>query len=126
MHLRFWVAIMLIGAGLGDGLASSAIALCRPSATQACCCGPHCAKDSAGGPGMRSSCCDMQRAPLRGTEASATSRDTAPPSPTAVPFVSAVAALPPVTLDPSSVLLPGVPESLHAPPLYDLFRSYRI
>lgn len=127
MSFRLWVAIMLIGGGLGDGLASSAIALCRPVPAQAaCCCGPHCAKDSGSGPGMRSGCCDMQRAPLRGAEASATSRNTAPPSPTASPILTAGLAITPATINPTNVSIPGVPESLHAPPLYELFRSYRI
>jgi len=80
MRLSTWIAVILVLAGLGDGLASSAIALCRPAPSQAaCCCGSRCAKDAAG-PGMRSACCDMQRAPLRGAETSA--RNTAPSAPT--------------------------------------------
>jgi hypothetical protein len=126
MRVSTWIAAMLIVAGLGDGLASSAIALCRPAPSQtACCCGPQCSKDVAG-PGMRSSCCDMQRAPLRGAETSATSRNTAPSAPTVLSAGFAAMIPLPASDAPTSVSLPGVPESLHAPPLYDLFRSYRI
>lgn len=126
MHWKVFVAISLIGAGLGDGLAASAVALCRPSQAQAaCCCGTQCEGRSETAAGLRQACCDMQRAPRRDAEASTAARDLPPPPPIAVPLVPVMTTTADVACNAEPLVL-DLPESLHAPPLYELFRSYRI
>jgi hypothetical protein len=125
MNWKAWVALFVIGAGASEALALPAAALCLPDHGQpmACCCSHDCNAKATRSPGMRSSCCDMRQAPTPGAIPGTLPRQAAPDSP--------------ISLNPEPVLpLPlasvvttavhGVPASLHAPPLYDLFRSYRI
>ena len=125
MGWKGWVAILLACAGMGEAFALPALALCAPGkgATQSCCCSHDCASSAESGPGMRSSCCDMRRAPAQGALPAAPPREAAPVSPitvTSTPVLPLPAA--PAVTDVDD----AVPASLHAPPLYDLFRSYRI
>jgi hypothetical protein len=131
MRANAWVAIVLISAGLGDGVAVAARAWCGPArATMSqgsCCCGPQaCSTSAPAGPGVRSSCCDMRRLPVRDAETSSTAREGAPGPVTALlPMAAFVSATPAASVQDGSPTW-RLPDSLHAPPLYDLFRSYRI
>ena len=124
MGFKAWVAILVIGAGMGEALALPALAMCdfAKGAAVSCCCSHDCAASAQSGPGMRSSCCDMRRAPAQSALPSAPPLEAAPVS--AVAVTTAFILPPPVA--PVTDAAPAVPASLHAPPLYDLFRSYRI
>ena len=126
MRWKSWVAILLVGAGVGNAIALPALALCDPGngrTTMSCCCSHDCPSSAKGGPGMQSSCCDMRRAPAQDAVPSVLPREAAPVSPVCLP----AAAMLPLPVAPAFTdAVSGVPESLHAPPLYDLFCSYRI
>ena len=126
MHWKAWVVLSLIGAGLGDGVAASAAALCRPSqAETACCCGIRCEARADAAAGLRSACCDMHRAPRRDAQTSTATRDLPPPPPIATSLITVTLTTAEVLCGPEPLAV-DLPESLHAPPLYELFRSYRI
>jgi hypothetical protein len=124
MAWKIWVAMVVIGAGVGDAFALPVLALCDPGTVKAtCCCTHDCPSNATTGAGLRSTCCDMRSAPARDAMPSIPPREAAPVSlvsPGTVPVLPLPE--PPILADAVS----GVPKSLHAPPLYDLFRSYRI
>jgi|GEM_PF-1208193 len=125
MAWKAWVAILVIGAGAGEALAIPALAVCdsKGKATMACCCSHDCASGTTSGPGMRSSCCDMRRAPAKSGMPTIPPREAAPLT---LAASTSLLDLPhPETPTVTNAVL-EVPPSLHAPPLYDLFRSYRI
>ena len=125
MAWKAWVAILLVGAGVGEAFAIPAQAVCdsKGRAAMACCCSHDCASSTTSGPGMQSSCCDMRRAPARNAMPTLPPRDIAP-----VCFIAStpVGDLPSLDVPNVDNLALEAPPSLHAPPLYDLFRSYRI
>jgi hypothetical protein len=89
----------------------------------ACCCSHDCDSRATSGPGLRSSCCDMRRAPAKGAMPSLPPREAAPLTLTpSTPLCDPPQAETPMIAN----AVFEVPPSLHAPPLYDLFRSYRI
>ena len=124
MNWKAWVTLLVFGAGASE-LALPAAALCLPGNGKAmvCCCSHDCDAKTQRGPGMRSSCCDMRQAPTPGAIPGTPPRQAAPDSPISLHPEP----VPPLPLTPVvTTAVHGVPESLHAPPLYDLFRSYRI
>ncbi len=126
MGWKTWVAMLLIGAGVGEIVAIPALAVCdskNGKPTMACCCSHECASGTTGGPGLRSSCCDMRRAPAKSAMPTLPPRETAPLS---VNVSTALFDLPCPEAPALADLSLEAPPSLHAPPLYDLFRSYRI
>ena len=130
MQFKAFIAMVLIAAGPGDALASSARALCAPAQGRAmnqasCCCGPHACRTS-GSSGLRSGCCDMRRLPVRDAETSGSAREGAPLTVTADLPIAALVSDCGAPSAPAGSFVLRLPDSLHAPPLYDLFRSYRI
>ena len=126
--LTFLVAAAALS---GDALAFGVTALCAGQAQAglseaSCCCGPDsCPSRRDGDTGLRSSCCDMRR-PASGTESAPTPREAR-----AVPhelqgLTSALPSTPAPGFQPVGQTALDTPSSLHAPPLYTLFRVYRI
>src|SRR5262245_53690727 len=125
MVWKAWVAILLIGAGVGEAFAIPAQAVCdsKSRAALTCCCSHDCASSATSGPGMRSGCCDMRRAPAKNALPTLPPREAAPlSSATSTPVLDLPSPDAPIVAN----VVFEAPPSFHAPPLYDLFRSYRI
>ena len=129
MPFRSLVALCLIAGAVTSDVLGSVEALCRPSrdgtmGNATCCCGPHaCPAKDIPGASLKPSCCEMRQNP-RGTLPSTTPRETIAPAAPVVMMAENVATwVRPLCVIDAPL---DVPASLHAPPLYDLFQSYRI